>query len=191
MTYSMENASQHTWLQRVQSFLQKMQALPEHHRKILATTTMMAATMILVVVVWLSFIPLQDLSLPAVDGQQTADNKSNTDTSNPSQVPLQFGNVSSVSEIGPIRNFLDSFKAAMNLLVPKELQNNPISQMTTNSWQQKLSDSLATIPATFSDLFASVLRQGHAFFISFSQRIGIFFLESFKQIITHTSRTAQ
>lgn len=189
----MENTSPQARLQQVQNFFQHMRALPEHHRKILAMSTMMAATMVLVAIVWLSFIPLQDLNLPAVDSQQAAHIEINTNTSNPSQVPPQFANVSSVSEIGPISSFLDSFKAATNLLVPKELQYNPLGQMATGSWQQKLSDILAAFPATIhniSGILSLFIQQMRALFISLSQLIITFLLELSKQIVTHASRTS-
>lgn len=189
----MQNISRNTWLQYAHDLFERMRALPEHHRKILAMSTMMAATMVLVAIVWLSFIPLQDLNLPAVDSQQAAHTEINTNTSNPSQVPPQFANVSSISEIGPISSFLDSFKAATNLLVPKELQYNPLGQTTTGSWQQKLSDILAAFPATIhniSGILSLFIQQMRALFISLSQLIITFLLELSQQIVAHASRTA-
>ena len=133
-------------------YVETMRALPDHQRKFFAAATFVIGVIGIGLVSWSLFPPLQDLhslsqhdaqtqaptnpdvpTPPITDGTQSTAGIGADDTSSN---PL-FADVNTISQIGPIKGFLDSFNAVKDLLVPADIQTN-----TQAGLWQTISDKL-------------------------------------------------
>ncbi len=161
---------------------EKMHALPERNRRILALSTLIGGGAIIAAVVWLTASPLHDLNTqdsesPLIE-RQTAQHARGK----------EFADASSIPDIGPISGFVDSFKAAKNLLIPKELEGN-ILNASSSSWFQLL--SLEQISTWAKQLPSFIIRETKIFAITILQNTITLLSSILGKVITSTSRVSQ
>ena len=146
----MQNTSRKTLIQLFHNHLEGIHSLPEYVRRIFMVISMIFASTFVGLFSWLMFSPLQSLNLPSLDtNQQTANY--NQAVSNLAQVARnnELANVSKILEISPASGFIESFKAMKDMLVPKNIQNDPLEHIINvpTSWSHSWSNQLSGVSA--------------------------------------------
>ncbi len=163
-------------------FTEKMHALPERNRRILALSTLIGGGAIIAAVVWLTASPLHDLNTGSA-GSSIAEDQTTQHTEGKNAATSI-----NIPDIGPINGFLDSFKAAKNLLIPKELEVTKLDS-ASSSWSQFLSP--AYLGTWIKQLPGFIIRKTKTLTIPILQHIISLLSSILSNVITFTSRVSQ
>ncbi|MDP3778548.1 MAG: hypothetical protein Q8R30_00690 [bacterium] len=163
------------------SLTDKMHQLPERNRRILALSTLIGGGAIIAAIVWMTASPLHDLNTRDEESSLTGQTAQHSEGKN---LPA----AGSIPDIGPIIGFLDSFKAAKNLLIPKELGVAKLDS-ASSSWSQFLSP--AYLGTWIKQLPGFIIRETKTLAITILQNTISLLSSILDKVVASTSRVSQ
>ena len=213
----MKHASHNILVQFLHNQRESLHSLPEHARKIFMVMSMIIVSAFVGLLSWRMFPPLQPVGLPSLGAtQQTTNYYQAVDNLKQTVNNNELATVINIPDIGPASGFMESFKAVKNLIVPKNLQDDPPEHVSPSvswpkSWVTRFSHASQSTVFKLREFAAPILGELHAYIsnipniptvdmshitphisngISYASHLPLYLSRLFDLFISSTSRVA-
>ena len=156
-------------------YLEKMRGFPEHKRKLFAVAMMVIATAATLSASWFLLSPLPEFDVLPLNKTLTPPI---VDTTIPNEINSLMNNSQNASanripEIGPVKESMDAFKAAMNMLAPQYMQKSSQGNIS-EAWTTQLTRLITTYAQKTKTAFIFILNQLQIFITHVIEKISAF-----------------